>query len=217
MELSQTVRLCGRRDEVRQQAARERIVAEDVRPELHLEAVGRLAPGQRHHAGVVDEQVEPVEVVGGGEGLDRVERRQVEPADLGCGGGNLAAQGGEGVGGFAGVAAREDDRRAAPQQAARGLEADAAVGAGHDRDAAGLVGDVGVDPGGERRHRSAEGERRAPPALRAVPRRRHWPRPPQPPSRRPPGWGRPARSRPAPSVHEGSFKTCGSSLEGLHC
>ena len=59
-------------------------VAEMVGPELQLEPISGLQPGRSHDAGVVDEDVDPVVGVDhlGGKALDRVERTQVELADL---------------------------------------------------------------------------------------------------------------------------------------
>ena len=76
--------------EVAQQRGREREVTQMVHPELRLEAVDRLAPGDRHHAGVVAEHVEFVVGVRErrGERPHRREVRQVEfdhrEAGVGC-------------------------------------------------------------------------------------------------------------------------------------
>jgi hypothetical protein len=70
----------GRVEEARQQQTGQREVAEMVGPELHLETVRGMAPWDRHHAGVVAEQVEPLMFRDERcrEGADRRERREVE-------------------------------------------------------------------------------------------------------------------------------------------
>ena len=127
--------------EVRQQQVGQREVAQVVGAELGLEAVLGAALGDVHDAGVVDEQVQ-VAVPGVGELAYGGEVGQVEPADLhaavhrrGCG---FAALG---------VPYGEDDVGARGGQGRGGGESEAAVGAGHDGGAAGLVGDVGGVPG----------------------------------------------------------------------
>ena len=73
--------------EERQQQAGEREVAQVVRPELHLEALARAPVGDGHHAGVVHEHVEVVELPDQplGAAANVVEIGQVERHDLGRG------------------------------------------------------------------------------------------------------------------------------------
>jgi hypothetical protein len=120
----------------RQQQVRKREVAEVVGADLHLEAVGGARLGDRHHAGVVDQDVE-VAVEPVGELVHRAEVGEVEPPDLGQARNRLR-------GGRAArlVAHREHDMSARPAQRARGGEPDAAVGAGDDDGPAALTGKV---------------------------------------------------------------------------
>jgi hypothetical protein len=115
-------------------------VAEVVGAELQLEAVRGARQRRRHDAGVVDQQAELAPPVGG-EGADRLETGQVEPADLGRPGhrrgGRLA---------LVGVAHGQDHARAGRRQRLGRRAADAAVGAGHDHAAAGQVRDVDGAP-----------------------------------------------------------------------
>jgi len=126
----------------RQEQVRERERPEVIRADLHLEAVRRAPLGQRHDAGVVDEDVERA-VPAGGERAHGAEIGEVERAHLGGAGhrrsGGLAA---------CGVAHREHDAGAGTRELARDDRAETAVGAGHDSDAAGHVGEVGGGPSG---------------------------------------------------------------------
>ena len=118
-----------------QQVRGQREVAEVVDAELHLEAVHGAALGNRHHAGVVHQDVDPV--VGGercgprpraptranrGRGGRPRARRRMGLADALLGGRGLLL-----------VARRHHDVRAGSGQRAGGLEAEASVGAGDDR------------------------------------------------------------------------------------
>jgi hypothetical protein len=91
------------------EAEGEREVPEVVGRELHLPALrGQLELGQRHHAGVVDEQVQRP-APARGEGGDRRAAGQVEPADVDVG----VAGGGGDVGGrlLAGAGVAHGERR----------------------------------------------------------------------------------------------------------
>ena len=68
--------------DVRQEEVREREVPEVVGPDLHLEAVGRPLLRDRHHAGVVDQDVE-LAVPAVGERPHRGEVGEVQRPDLG--------------------------------------------------------------------------------------------------------------------------------------
>jgi hypothetical protein len=122
-----------------------------VDAELGLEPVDGPAFGQRHHAGVVDQQVDPVVPIedGLGGGLDRGERpevqfddfhgrRRVRGEDLGLRGFGLVL-----------IACGHHDVRALGGQRSGDGEPDAAVGAAHDREAALLGGNVGSSPAHE--------------------------------------------------------------------
>jgi hypothetical protein len=138
------VRPGGERDDavgdVVEQQAGQREVAEVVRADLRLEAVGGASLGDGHDAGVVDEQVE-VALPGLGERADGREVREVEVAHLGRAGHRrrelLAA---------ARVAHGEHDVGAHPGELARSDQADAAGRAGHHRGLAVEGGQVGGGP-----------------------------------------------------------------------
>jgi hypothetical protein len=105
-------------------------VAKVVGAELELEALPGAQERGHHHAGVVDQQIEPLERLdrgrpGGLLGDDLLQRR-------------LA---------LVRVSAREHDICAASGEHARRLETDADVGSGDKGRAAGLVGDVVEGPG----------------------------------------------------------------------
>jgi hypothetical protein len=124
-------------------------VAEVVHPELHLDALRGAGLVDRHQSGVVDEDVKPVmrgeQAVG--EGGDGVEVGEVEAAHPEPGGGTAAPHlVGCGVR-LGGVAAGQDDLRAAGGQGYGDLKAEPGVGAGDHGRAAGQVGDVGRGPG----------------------------------------------------------------------
>ena len=108
------------------QEAREREVPEVVRAELQLEPVGGLRARDGHHARVVDQHVDVAFELGG----ERAHRRQVgevEPAH-----GEVPVEFTDRVLALGGVAAGDDDTGAGCGQGARGLQPDAAVGAGDD-------------------------------------------------------------------------------------
>jgi len=135
-------------DPVEEQAG-EGEVAEVIRPELELEAVGGELTGVcSHDAGVVDEHVEAI--VCGLELLreraDRIEAGEVQRGDLDFGAGDSRRDVASSLGPVVGVADGEHNPRAGPRKLARREEADAAVRAGYDGDAAVLVGDVGSGP-----------------------------------------------------------------------
>ena len=99
--------------DVRQEQVREREVAEVVGADLHLEAVGGAPLRDRHHAGVVDQDVE-VAVPGVGERPHRGEVGEVELPDLGVP--SIVAAAGAAPGD---VADGEDDARAGAGRSAR--------------------------------------------------------------------------------------------------
>ena len=172
-------------------------VAEVVGAELHLEAVGGGAARQRHHARVVDEQVEPVDVAGRRRSpRTEATARRDRAAGPQLGGGGLGADPLQRRGRRrrrGRPAATRAPRRASSRAASKPMPLLAPVTTPSGRSGRGC-GRRAQD--GERRHRSAEGQRRAPPALRAVPSRRHWTPSAAAASRSPTcGWGRPARSR----------------------
>ena len=118
-------------------------VAEVVRAELKLEAVGRLAPRGGHHAGVVDQQVETV-VVGAhalGKRAHRVEAREVELLHHELRARDDVLDRAPGRVALGRAATREHHTRALARQLPCRHEAESAVGAGHDRQASALVGD----------------------------------------------------------------------------
>src|SRR5207237_1942105 len=131
-----------------QQQAGQRKVPEVVGAQLELKAVRRPGVGGGHDAGVVDEEVQPVaagpEVLA--ERTHRAEVGEVERRDL-----NLCRR----PGGFdllsgrpaLGLIATGQDKVRAPRcQLSRDDAAEAAVGAGHDGDAAALVRHLGGKP-----------------------------------------------------------------------
>jgi hypothetical protein len=71
--------------DVLEQQVGEREVAEVVGAELQLEALRGASERRRHHAGVVDQQVE-LPVPRGGELAHRLEARQIELAYVGLAG-----------------------------------------------------------------------------------------------------------------------------------
>ena len=167
---SHPVRLAGDRDHPgvtvaapagghhqRPQVRGEREVAEVVGAELELEPVGGPAPGHRHHAGVVEQHVDPVGLVPEpvGERRDRrqvgqVERPHAEPLpDVGE---PLHQPGPAGLPAL-GAAARHHDGGAVPGEHRRGLQPEPAVGAGDDDDAAVERRDVGRVPRGSAHRR----------------------------------------------------------------
>ena len=109
-----------------------------VGPHLHLEAIFRLAQRQRHHAGVVDEDVDDRRPLAQRRraGAHRGEIAQIEGDLVDLGAARLGAHALGGRFHLAEIAARQDDPRALPGEHARRLEADAAVSAGDDDGAA---------------------------------------------------------------------------------
>jgi hypothetical protein len=108
--------------------------------ERRFEAVlGQLA-AHPHTARVVDQQIDPVERVGGR--VDRPQRGQVQRQGLDAGSRHGRADAVRGVRGLGGVAAGEHDGGAAAGEARRRVEAETGVGAGDHGDPAGLVRDV---------------------------------------------------------------------------
>ena len=123
-------------------------VPEVVDAELHLEAVDGLALGDAHHAGVVDEDVD--RLVAGEDppgGLaHRCQRAEIELDDLqGCAR-RAAADVRLGLRRLLLVAGRYHYLGARRRQRTRGLEPEAAVGAGDDRRAARQVWNVSDAP-----------------------------------------------------------------------
>ena len=139
----------GRADHQRQEVADERPVAEMVDAELGVEAVLGGPLGHRHHAGVAQQDVEPVvpRLDGLGGRCDRRERREVELHDLERGVRVLGQDRLPCSLGLLLVPGSHDDVRAGAGERLCGRQAEPAVRAGHDRDAAGLVGDVVDGPG----------------------------------------------------------------------
>ena len=115
------------------QPERKREVAEVIRGELHLDAArGELELGQRHHAGVVDEQVQrPVPAAG--ERGDRRQIGEVEPADMDVRVAGRRGDVGRGPVARAGVAHGERDVRSRAGERARRLDPDARRAARDDR------------------------------------------------------------------------------------
>lgn len=128
--------------------AGQREMAEVIGAELHLEAVVRVPQRQEHHAGVVAEDVDAAVARGdvGGEAPDRCEIGEVERIDFDPGGRMEPADCVRGLGGARGIAAAHHDGRALGGQRFRDLPAEAAIGAGHDRDFAALRRDVARAP-----------------------------------------------------------------------
>ena len=131
-----------------EQQVGEREVAQMIGAELQFEAVLGGLLRREHHTGVVDQQIDAVvpglQFVGGG--ADRLQRRQVELLQRHAG---ARVGPGDQVGrGLAllDVAYGEHDVRALRGERRRGLIAKAGVGAGDDRGAVGLVGNVGGCP-----------------------------------------------------------------------
>ncbi len=115
---------------------------------LELEPVGRLAVRRAHHAGVVDEDVEPGVLGQDGSAARRTETRSARSSGAARGGAvELALELVAGPARLLLVAAGHDHVRAVVGQAPRRLVADAAVGAGDERDPAGQVTDVVGAPG----------------------------------------------------------------------
>jgi hypothetical protein len=127
-----------------QQERGQQEVAEVVGAELKLEAVGRPASRRRHHAGVIDQQVEPVvgRSVTLGEAAHRLQAREVELLELHLSvrdrGADLLDRGVS----LVEVATGHHHGRPGACQLPRRHEPESAVGASDDRVAPGLVRDV---------------------------------------------------------------------------
>jgi hypothetical protein len=134
-----------------QQPAGQGEVAEVVGAELQLEAIrGGVPAGRRHHPGIVHQQVEAA-MLGRhplGEGRDRGEAGEIEFGEADIGLRHLRPDARDRGGAAVRVAAGKDDLGLGPRQGESGFEPQSA-GAGDDRRAAGLGGDVGDRP---RRH-----------------------------------------------------------------
>jgi hypothetical protein len=148
-----------RRTEQVEEKARERELTEVVDAELLFEPVGRLPARDRHHAGVVAEDIDGAERVGRPrrEGPDRREVGQIQLPDRE----RRARVVGRDVlaGGLGGVDAPAGQHHvgAGAGELAGGLEPDAAVRAGDDH---GLSGQVGQVRGGPVGHAGASGAAR---------------------------------------------------------
>jgi hypothetical protein len=137
-----------RLQEQRQQKPGEREVPEVVDPELGLEAVHCAPVGQSHHAGVVDEQIEPLVTEGGHElpygfKASEVKGRQLDlgvrdfPKDpIPSGNPPLLTPAGK------------HHMGPPPGQLTRGDKPEPTVGTGHDGDTPALVRDVLHTPAG---------------------------------------------------------------------
>jgi hypothetical protein len=126
-----------------QHKAGEREVAEVVRGERELEAVGGALVRHMHHPCVVDQQVEArtggANLVGGL--ANRGERGEVEPDDLRL---RLSALGTDAAGfelTLFDVPAGQDDSRSTRGQDPGDFKAETGAGAGHDRGPSRLIGE----------------------------------------------------------------------------
>ncbi len=124
-------------------------VAEVVGAELHLEPVGGLPPGDGHHAGVVDQDVEPVGMRAGPPGGEPTHAGEVREVQLGhlerCvrgGGPDLLHR----CRTARAVPDRQRHVRPVGSKGLGGLEADPGVGTGHDDRSSGEVRDVRAAP-----------------------------------------------------------------------
>src|SRR5205085_12398385 len=122
----------------------EREVAEVVGADLELESVGGLAPGRRHHPRVVDQEIEAV--VGGakalGERPHRIQAAEIELLQLHAALGRDRLDLAPGGLAFLHVPAGDHHPGALAGQLAGRDQAHSAVGAGDDRGAARLVGNL---------------------------------------------------------------------------
>ena len=127
-----------------EQQSGEREVAEMIGPQLRFEAVGCCTARRRHHAGIVDQQIDAVPLTGDPrrEGADRREVRQVELLDIYARARHRGPDRVRGLLALADVSARDHDRRAGARELTCGDETETAVGAGDDRETAALIGDV---------------------------------------------------------------------------
>jgi len=141
-----------------QQQAGEREVAQVVGAELELEPVARGLLRRHHHAGVVDQQIDPLSLEPAGELAHRVEAAEIEcePAGLGPAGFRLDLVRGGLT--FVDAPGGDDHLGAVARQLERGDTTEPTVGAGHDRELAGLVGDVTGRPLGS--HRSGPSDQK---------------------------------------------------------
>jgi hypothetical protein len=139
-------------------------VPEVVGAELQLEAVGRRPTGRVHDTGVVDQQVDPPVATAEslGRDPDRIERRQIEMLELELGPRHRCGDVVEGGAAPVEVAHGHHHGGAVSGQPAGGLEPQPGVGAGHDRDPAPLVGDVGLGPRSARHPHAPWVDRRRP-------------------------------------------------------
>ncbi len=136
-------RLWRAHDQVEQQT-RQGKVSQMIYAKLCLEILFRLAKGRVHDACVVDEQVQTVVVLVErlGEAAHRVQVGQVELHHPDGAPGLLVANLLGGGLAFLLIAAGHDDGDALLDQGAGCFVADAAIGTGDDRNAAGLIGNV---------------------------------------------------------------------------
>ena len=146
-------------EQVLQQQAGEREMAEMVGAELQLEAVGGVLLRRVHHAGVVDEQVDPR--VGGRKfgrrGAHRCQRAQIQFVHR-----HLRARGqlpnaGRRSVALGGVADRHHHSGATGGEHTGRVVAEAGVRAGDDRHSAALVGNVFLSPSHALEHRRSSG------------------------------------------------------------
>ena len=128
-------------DQRRHEQVGEQEVAEVVRAELQLETIDRAVERRRHHAGVVDEEVDSIVVFADPrrEFPDACQRRQVERSEPTSAPGTLVRSvGGRGVGLRAARGCRAPPWRP-PCQCPRRLQADPAGRAGDHRHSSGQV------------------------------------------------------------------------------
>jgi hypothetical protein len=142
LELTVTTRGSWPADRAEQQAG-EREVAQVVGRELGLEALGGEPAGRVHHPGVVDEHVhrDPVRQDRRGERPYRVQVGEVQHAEFDGGARLRGLDPGHSVEAFRLAAGGQHDPAAMGRQLAGGLESQAAIAAGDDEGAAGLISD----------------------------------------------------------------------------
>jgi len=132
------------------QARGEREVAEVVGAELQLEAIPCLPPRRRHHARVVDQQIQALVVAPGakarGEGRHRRQVGEVQCGRLEARTRRPLLDRALRLRGLGAVAACEHDARAVARKLPRGSQPEAAVGPGDDRGAPPLIGDLLARP-----------------------------------------------------------------------
>ena len=131
-----------------QQGGGEGEVAQVVDGELELVALAGEAPRWRHHAGVVDQQVQaaklPLHMAGCPSHAGQVGQVQIDQLQAGPGQGQQLLTHGFPA---AALATGQQHGGAALGQGPGRFQAQAAIGAGDQGDAAALVGDVGFAPG----------------------------------------------------------------------